>query len=62
VPRSLLATGAVAACIALVVAAALALAGALDENGSPPPPGASAQGGVNSGRVVDRGRGGMALV
>jgi len=62
VPRSLLATAAVAAGIALVVAAALALAGALDENGSPPPPGASAQGGAVSGRAVDRVRGGMALV
>ena len=61
-PRSLLATGAVAACVALVVAAALALAGALDENGSPPPPGAAAQGGGDSGRVVDRVRQGLALV
>src|SRR3954451_21423545 len=62
VPRSLLATGAVAAGVALVVAAALALAGALDENGSPPPPGAAAQGGADSGRVVDRVRQGLALV
>jgi S1-C subfamily serine protease len=62
VPRSLLATGAVAACIALVVAAALALAGALDDNGSPPPPDASAQSSGDTGRAVDRVRPGMALV
>ena len=61
-PRSLLATAAIAAGIALVVAAALALAGALDENGSPPPPGAVAQGGADTGRVVDRVREGLALV
>jgi S1-C subfamily serine protease len=62
VPRSLLAIGAVAAGVALVVAAALALAGALDENGSPPPPSASAQGGVDSGRIVERVRPGLVLV
>jgi S1-C subfamily serine protease len=62
VPRSLLATGAVAAGVALVVAAALALAGALDENGSSPPPGAAAQGGAGTGRVVDRVRQGLALI
>jgi S1-C subfamily serine protease len=62
VPRSLLATGAVAAGVALVVAAALALAGALDQNGSPPPPGAAAQGGADTGRVVDRVREGLVLV
>lgn len=61
-PRSLLATGAVAAGVALVVAAALALAGALDDNGSPPPPGAAAQGGADTGRAVDRVRQGLALV
>lgn len=48
--------------IALVVAGAVALFGALDEDGSPPPPGAAAQGGVDSGRVVDRVRPGLALV
>jgi S1-C subfamily serine protease len=62
VPRSLLATCAVAAGVALVVAAALALVGALDENGSPPPPGASAQGGADTGRLVDRVRQGLVLV
>ncbi|HKF79240.1 MAG TPA: trypsin-like peptidase domain-containing protein [Thermoleophilaceae bacterium] len=61
-PRSLLATAAVATGVALVVAAALALAGAIDENGSPPPPGAEAQGGGDTGRIVDRVREGLVLV
>jgi S1-C subfamily serine protease len=61
-PRSPLAIGAIAAVVALVVAAALALAGALDENGEPPPPGAVAQGGDETVRLVDRVRGGVVLV
>jgi len=62
VPRSLLATAAVAAGVALVVAAALALAGALNEDGSSPPPGAVAQGGGDSARIVERVRQGLVLV
>ena len=45
-----------------MVAAALALAGALDDNGSPPPPEAGAQGGADTGRVVERVRQGLVLV
>jgi S1-C subfamily serine protease len=61
-PRSLLAIGALAAAVALVVVAALALAGALDENGEPPPPGAVAQGDASTVRLVERVRDGVVLV
>jgi S1-C subfamily serine protease len=61
-PRSLLAIGALAAGVALVVVAALALAGALDENGEPPPPGAGAQGDAGAVRLVERVRDGVVLV
>jgi S1-C subfamily serine protease len=61
-PRSPLAIGAIASAVALVVVAAIALAGALDENGEPPPPPAGAQGGESTARLVDRVRGGLVLV
>lgn len=60
-PRSLTALAAVAAAIAVVVWAALALAGALDDNGQPPPP-AEAQQNANSPRVLDRVRAGLVQI
>jgi S1-C subfamily serine protease len=62
VPRSLTAYAAVAAAIAVVVWAALALAGALDENGQPPPPPAAAQQNANSARLLERVRAGLAQI
>jgi S1-C subfamily serine protease len=62
VPRSLTAYAAVATSIAVVVWAALALAGALDENGQPPPPPALAQQNANSARLLERVRAGLAQI
>ncbi|MGE5636363.1 MAG: hypothetical protein ACM3UV_05405, partial [Nocardioidaceae bacterium] len=51
-----------AAAVAVVVAVVLALAGVLDEQGEPPPPGAVAQGGPDAVRAVERARAGLVSV
>ena len=61
-PRSLLALASIAAAVALVIVAALSLAGALDENGDRPPPRARAQGELDSAPIVERVREGLVQV